>query len=157
MKTKLIIVLAAVAMLFTACSKDNTQTEAAANTLVLEGRIYQLECSYMIDANGRSYASGLTVDKDANGEPLYTIIADVEIPTLNKTYDLANLPVDSDEIIFFSIHDANWEFNPVFVSGTLTISRTEELFTYKVTGVTVDNMAVSFHISVPKAQWEQHP
>ena len=156
MKTKLIIVLAAVAMLFTACTKDNTQTEAAVNTLVLEGKTYQLECSYEIDANGRSYAFGQTVDKDSNGEPLYTIIADVEIPTLNKTYDLANLPVDSDEIISFCIHDASWEFCPAFASGTLTISRTEELFTYKLTtGVTLDNMAVSFHISVLKAQWVQ--
>ena len=65
----------------------------------------------MIDMNGRSYAFGETVDKDANGNPLYIIIADVEIPTLNKTYDLANLPVDSDEIIFFSIHDVNWEYS----------------------------------------------
>ena len=157
MKTKLIILLAVVTMLFAACGKDNTQTEAAANTLVLEGKTYQLECSYEIDANGRSYAFGQTVDKDANGEPLYTIIADVEIPTLNKTYDLANLPIDSDEVVSFCIHDASWEFSPAFASGTLTISRTEELFTYKLmTGVTVDDMTASFNISVPKAQWVQY-
>lgn len=92
-----ITLMVSAAMLLTACKKDKPQpnnggndtptpTEAAANTLVLNGTTYHLDSDYSIDSNGRSYAGAETVEDDAEDNPLFTIIADVELNTLNKTY-----------------------------------------------------------------------
>lgn len=151
--------------IFAACGKDedtsdngggNNPVEAAANTLVMNDHTYQLECGYEIAADGRSYADATTVEQDVNHESLYTVIADVEVNTLNKTYDIIN-PVEG-EIFYFNIHDANYDLSidpGLFTSGTLTISRDENLFVYKVSGVIEGGKPVSFNISVPAAEWEQ--
>lgn len=161
-----ITLMVSAAMLLTACKKDKPQpnnggndtptpTEAAANTLVLNGTTYHLDSDYSIDSNGRSYAGAETVEDDAEDNPLFTIIADVELNTLNKTYTFP-LPTTGEEVIYWNIHDSNWDFEmgPDLESGTLTISRTDDLFTYKVNGK-IGNQTVSFHISVPASEWEQ--
>ena len=42
----------------------------------------------------------------------------------------------------------------VFTSGTLTITKTDNLFTYKLNGTLVNGQTLSFHISVPASEWE---
>lgn len=152
-----ILMVVMIATMMMSCGKDKTDGEAADNTLLMNGKTYQLESQYALGMDGRSYAFACTVDLDANGDPLYTIISDVEENTLNKTYDLSQPPVQ-DEIIFWSIHDSNWEFQigPELPSGTLTISRDKDLFVYKVNGKTEDGQLLSFTISVPASEWDQH-
>ena len=156
-----------VAVALFSCSKDNdekndtpTAVEAAVNTLVINGTTYQLESRYSIDEGGRSYADANTIATNANEDPLFNIISDVEENTLNKTYDLTQLV--EGEIIFFSIRDANYftedglEIDPYsFTSGTLTINRDENLFVYKVKGIVEGGKPVSFNISVPASEWNQ--
>ena len=161
-----ITLMVSVAMLMTACKKDkpqpansgndgsNASTEVAANTLVLNGTTYHLNSRYGIDPEtGRSYADAETVELDANGDPLYTIIADVEVNTLNKTYTFP-LSLTDDEVVYWAIHDFNWnyELGPDLESGTMTISRTNNLFTYKVDGKAGDQ-TVKFLLSVPSSEW----
>ncbi len=162
--------MAAAAMLMTGCKKDkpqpdnsgnggngggsDTPTEIAANTLVLNGTTYHLNSRYGIDPEtGRSYADAETVEVDANGDQLYNIIADVEVNTLNKTYTFP-LSETSDEIVYWSIHDFNWDYEigPNLESGTVTISRTNDLFIYKVNGKAGDQ-TVNFYLSVPSSEW----
>ena len=150
--------VAAATMMFAACGKDdennNTPTEAAANTLVLNGKVYQLSSHYQMGV-GRTYAGAETVDLDANGDPLYTIIADVEDVTLNQTYTYPDIPGGGE--LFWGIHDASWDFQigaPELTEGTITISRTDDLFVYKVNG-SRDGLTVSFNISVPASEWEE--
>ena len=163
-----ITLMVSTAMLMTGCKKDNPQpdssgngggsdtpTEIAANTMVLNGTTYHLNSSYGIDPETlRSYAYAVTVELDANGDPFYTIIADVELNTLNKTYSFP-LSLPDDEIIWWAIHEFNnydSQIGPDLDSGTMTISRTDNLFTYKVDGKTGDQ-TVSFNISVPASEW----
>ena len=88
--TRFLMMIVAVAMLFTACKKDKPQpdngnnetpavTEAAENTLAFNGKTYPLHCGYSIDTlQNRSYAGAYTLETNANGEPLYEIMSDVE-------------------------------------------------------------------------------
>ena len=133
-------------------NNNNTPTEAAANTLLLNGKTYQLNSHYEMGGD-RTYAGAETVDTNENGTPLFTIIADVEGNTLNQTYTFPNIPEGG--AIFWGIHDATWDFQvgPVLESGTMSISRTDDLFTYKVNGK-MDGQTVAFHISVPASEWD---
>lgn len=179
------------AMLMTACKKDkpqpdnnsgnggnsgsgssDTPTEAAANTLVLNGTTYQLYSHYELSADpDRSYAGGETVDVDVNNDPLYTVIADVEGNGLNHTYDLTQSYEDA--YYYFNVHDGMWNYNfgqdnhgmvygtindstydgTIFSQGSMTITRDDNLFVYKVAGVLKDGQKVAFHLSVPASEW----
>lgn len=161
-----ITLMVSAAMLMTGCKKDkpqpdnssnggsNTQTDIAANTLVLNGTTYHLNSRYGIDPEtGRSYVDAETVELDANGDPLYTIIADVEVNTLNKSYTFP-LSLPEDEVVYWAIHDFNWtyELGPDLESGSMSINRTNSLFTYKVDGKAGDQ-TVKFLLSVPSSEW----
>lgn len=131
---------------------NNIIKEAAANTLVLNGKVYQITSHYEMGGD-RTYASAETIEVDGNGDPLYTIIADVEGYTLNQTYTFPDIPTQGG--VFWCIHDANWDFQigPELEKGSMTIGRTDNLFTYKVSGK-IGNQTVAFHISVPASEWE---
>lgn len=186
----LMIALMAVAMLFTACKKDKPQpdngnngnnetpavTEAAENTLVFNGKVYPLHCGYGIDvAQNRSYAGAYTLETNANGEPLYEIMSDVEDYCLNRTFDLTTEYEDATYYFVFRTPDYSEEYSQgntegygvngiingeyyedssIFSSGTLTITRTETDFTYKVTGTLKTGQNLSFHIHVPASEWQ---
>lgn len=153
---KMMMFVAAATLLFAAaCSKDddkNDVTEATANTLVINGKLYQLNSGFGVDENGRGYANATTTELDGNGDPKLTVKADVEVQTYNSTH---SFPLPSDSF-FFSIHDANYDYEcglPAFTTSTLTITKTETLFEYKVDGQTQDGQNVSFWISVPASEW----
>lgn len=188
--TKFLMMFIAVAMLFTACKKDKPQpdngnngnnetpavTEAAENTLVFNGKVYQLNCGYSIDVSqNRSYAGGHTVETDANGESLYEIMSDVEDFCLNRTFDLTTEYEDATYYFVMRTPDYSEEYSQgntegygvngiingeyyedssIFSSGTLTISRTETDFTYKLTGKLKTGQNLSFHIHVPASEWQ---
>ena len=164
----ILVVTALVAMTMVSCKKDKDNassssgggggggsqpSEAAAKTLVYDGVTYKLDCFYDIAENGRSYASGITIEVDDDGYPLYEIISDVEENTLNHTFDLTQqYEVD----FFFEVRNADYTFQirpEDFASGTLVIARDDALFTYKVTGKTNDGKDLAFHISVPYDEW----
>ncbi|MBQ4355511.1 MAG: hypothetical protein II757_02505, partial [Bacteroidales bacterium] len=100
MKTRKLLVFATIISLFFAgCKKDEpiekpeptpapTPTEAEANTLIINGTTYHLQSGLGIDQNGRGYADAQTTELDAEENPLYSIIADVEPGSMNGTYDL---------------------------------------------------------------------
>lgn len=154
MKFMMCFVATVTMLTVTSCDKDDdkTVTEATANTLVINGKLYQLNSSFGMDENGRGYAGAATTELDGNGDPKLTVIADVEVQTYNDTYSFP-LPGSS---FFFSIHDANYDYEcelREFTTGTLTITKTETLFEYKVDGQTLDGQNVSFWISVPASEW----
>ena len=134
--------------------------EAAANTLVMNGVTYHLVSTYTIGYEGRSYASANTVELDENGESVYFIIADIEAEDLNHTYHFGN-PAELGNTFFF-IRDANYfidysddsEIGPAdFTSGTVTVSRNDNLFEYKVAGI-AKGKSISFTMSVPASEWD---
>ena len=180
MKTNKIMMFVAVAtMLFAACGKDEEKTdgatEAAANTLVINGKTYQLESHYAVSMSGRGYADGHSTDVNTEGAPLYSVRADVELGSANVSIDLTKSYDDveyafgvsntdntfyvcqddhSDTDAYGSINEDLYE-ESIFTSGTLTVSKTDDLFTYKVTGTLKNGDAISFHLSIPASEWEQ--
>jgi len=181
-----ILMMALLTIAMVACKKDKPKpdnnndnpavTEAAANTLVLNGTVYHLNSHYQYSAEqDRSYAGASTVETDANGDPLYDIISDVENFCLNRTLDLTTAYDDAS--YYFAVHNSMWSEqifqdyhvgngfygmindldygeNSIFSSGTLTVSKDENAFTYKVTGVLKNGKSLSFHIYVPASEWE---
>jgi len=181
-----ILMIALLTIAMVACKKDKPKpdnnndnpavTEAAANTLVLNGTVYHLNSHYQYSAEqDRSYAGASTVETDANGDPLYDIISDVENFCLNRTLDLTTAYDDAS--YYFAVHNSMWSEqifqdyhvgngfygmindldygeNSIFSSGTLTVSKDENAFTYKVTGVLKNGKSLSFHIYVPASEWE---
>lgn len=182
MKTrKLMAFVTMIALLFASCQKDEpeeipqpqpTPTEAEANTLIINATTYHLQSKYSIDQNGRGYVDAQTTELDAEENPLYSIIADVESGSLNGTYDLTEFTFD----YYFNVHSNDASFSVsqdyhldtgvnawigneehpsgVFTSGTLSITKTEALFTYKLNGILVNGQTLNFHISVPASEWE---
>lgn len=152
---KMMMFVAAATMLFAAaCSKDDNKkdvTEATANTLVIDGKTYQLNSGF--HGTDRGYADATTTETDGAGEPKFTIIADVESDTYNQTYDLAE--ENEGAMLFFNIHDYNHDYTrgPQDFLGTLSITKSESVFSYKVTGKTRQDENISFYISVPASQW----
>lgn len=176
MKTLKIMFFAAMtALLFAACETDEpepTLEEAAANTLVINGKTYPLNSHYRISQSGRTYADGESTEQGGDGNALFFVRADVEAGSANCTVDLtqSSSTVEyafgvrglsfyfsqddhSDTDVYGSIGEENYE-SSIFTSGTLTATKTSDLFTYKVTGTLKSGDKVSFHISVPASEWE---
>ena len=154
---KMMMFVAAATMLFAAaCSKDDDKksepTEAAANTLVIDGTTYKLDSRF--HGTDRGYADATTIETNGAGEPKYTIVADVEVETFNHTYDF---PLGQQGgMLFFSIHDYNYGYERSvgdFVSGTLNIVKDESVFVYKVMGKTSQGENISFQIRVLASDW----
>lgn len=176
MKTLKIMFFAAMtALLFAACETDEpepTVEEAAANTLVINGKTYPLNSHYRISLSGRTYADGESTEQGADGNALYFVRADVEEGSANCTVDLTQssstveyafgvsgnsfyISQDdhSDTDVYGVIGEENYE-SSIFTSGTMTATKTDDLFTYKVTGTLKNGDKVSFHLSVPASEWE---
>ena len=177
MKTLKIMFFAAMtALLFAACEKEEepqtTVEEAAANTLVINDKTYHLNSHYRISLSGRTYADGETTELGDDGIALFLVRADVEEGSANCTVDLTqssntveyafgvrglsfyfSQDDHSDTDVYGSIGEENYE-SSIFTSGTLTATKTSDLFTYKVTGTLKSGDKVSFHISVPASEWE---
>ena len=164
-------------------NKDNGNNgaviEATSNTAVIDGRVITIYSHYKIDQNGRGYADAECLEQ-IDGVTLLSIFADVEDNSLNRTFDLTHYYNDADYAFGFSFAGDNQtsmlnysqdnhtegvphyygvingeEYNEgAFQSGTLTITRTDDIFDYLLTGKLRNGKAVSFHINVPVDEWE---
>ena len=154
---------------------NNTPTEAAANMAVIDGRTYHLNCRYSIDQNGRGYLDAESAEQQ-NSVASLNIRGDVT--QTNRTYDLTHYVEDGDyafgvtesnsespctfqqdnhvdgEPHFYGVINGQEYGDGAFESGTLTVSRTDALLTYKLTGVLKSGKSVSFHASVPASDWD---
>lgn len=155
---------------------DNTTTEAAANTAVIDGRTYHLNCRYAVEQSGRGYLDGESVEQQ-DSVSFLNIRCDVR--ENNRTYDLTHYiesadyafavtesngvnscsfqqdnHVDGEPHYYGAINEQEYS-DGAFQSGTLTVSSANDLLTYKVTGVLKNGKSVSFHVSIPASEWEQ--
>jgi hypothetical protein len=147
MKAKFLFVLAAVAMLFTACNKDKEEIKAGNNELVYHGTIYKMNCNVcygpMEDMEDAYMIDGVQADGN-----LFSFIADAKISTVNHTYDLTQ---DGNYYFFVAAE----ETSPVpglsieecdFKSGTVTITKDDTAFVYEVNAVLKDDTHFSAKI-----------
>ncbi|MBR6843880.1 MAG: hypothetical protein IKM79_02155 [Bacteroidales bacterium] len=146
-----ILMVALFATAMVSCDKhDDTLAEATANTLVYNGKVYQMTSTYKIEQSGRVYIDAAAVEADAEGLPIFSIIADNPD---NGTYDLTqesvwfSLRSSTDEIPQFSSQD--------FASGTEIVEKDDNAFGMKVNGTLNSGATVSFYIYVPASEWEQ--
>lgn len=153
---------------------NTTPTEAAANTAVIDGRTYHLNCRYAVEQGGRGYLDAESAEQQ-DSVSILTIRGDVR--ENNRTYDLTHYiegadyafgviesigenpfsfqqdnHVDGEPHYYGTINEQEYT-DGAFSSGTLTVSSTNDLLTYKVTGVLKNGKAVSFHASIPTSEW----
>jgi hypothetical protein len=151
MKKVLSILMVALAMTaMVSCNKDkDTPGDAAANTLVYNGKEYQMVSTYKIEHSGRVYVDAYAVETTVDSMPIFSIISDSPD---NGTYDLTqngvwfSLNPNTDAIEQFTSRD--------FTSGTETIEKDDNAFSMRVKGTLNNGVTVSFHIYVPASEWE---
>ena len=152
--TKFLMMFAAAAMMmfsFTSCSPDE-DGEAAANTLVYNGTVYQMTSTYQYEHSGCVYIDAAAMDKNSNGIPIFHIISD---NPENGTYDLTNggavffgVTSEVDYITSFGSADS-------YTSGTVTVEKDDKAFRLKMNGKLASGPDVAFHIYVPASEWEE--
>lgn len=156
MKARTILcALAATMMLFVGCDKDDektTPTEAAANTLVYNGTVYQMTSTYKYEQSGRVYIDAHAVDMTDNNRPIFSIISD---NPGNGTYDLAN-----GDGVFFGVRSevdyiTSFYNQDTYTSGTIIIEKDDNAFRMKMSGTLENGTTVAFHIYVPVSEWQQ--
>lgn len=147
---KMMMFVAAAAMLFAACDKDNL-TEAEANTLVYNGTAYPMRSTYKYEHSGRVYIDAYAVQTLENGESIFSIISD---DPENGTYDL------TQHSVFFGVtsnvsYIESFFSDSEYTSGTLTVEKDANAFRLKMDGVLANGATVAFHIYVPASEWVQ--
>lgn len=179
MKAKLFIVLAAVAMLFTACGKDKTYK----NELTWNGETRQLISIVQIRDNGTEYyISGSTDLEEGHDHPEYDFDCEIDNNCLNKTFDLtagnvsdqngyciwANRFYSPDNHWFYNkycqlfgnecnghINGEPYENTSIFKSGTMTITLEDEGIVLSLDGVLKNNDTFTVDLYIPKADFIQ--
>ena len=162
MKAKLIIVLAAVAMLFSACTKEKKTIKAGNNELVYHEVVYKLDGSVCYgDMGDLEDAYMIDGPQNAdNGKSLFSFIADARISTVNHTYNIPDgLPGEGKLGFFVSAEEGS----PVpglstldgdFKGGTVSITYDDEAFIFAVDAVLDDNTNFSVKIYQEKSGLE---
>ena len=177
MKAKIIIVLAAVAMLLTACTKEKTHK----NELTWNGDTQQLMSSVGIRNYGTTYdISGWTELEEGHDHPAYSFDCEICKVGLNNTYDLArghyydsigyliyaNKFYSPDKHWFYNncytafsndwgghINGVNFENTSIFKSGTMTITLDDEGLTLSLDGVLKDDDTFTVDLYIPKEEF----
>ena len=85
MKLKLIIALATVAMLFTACTKEELPLEAGINQLILDGAKYDIHYPRTIDHGEFYMIDNIPAPGGPQDEHGYFYYITVEKRSINKT------------------------------------------------------------------------
>ena len=163
MKAKLIIVLAAVAMLFTACKKDN-ETPLENNTLVYDGATYQLQSEAILESQG-TYLSYFA----RSGE---TVEFQGHIDGLNKNFSLTqpqdfmfdlymyinqtpiNLTFYDANSINGQIGDTQYSEESIFSEGTFTNTYNDSGVTCELNGILKNGKSLAYKVFVPKNEIE---
>ena len=159
MKTKLHIVLAAVALVLTACKKDN-ETPLENNTLVYDGVTYQLQSEAILEGES-TYLSYFA----RSGE---TVEFQGHIDGLNKTFDLTkgqdfmfdlymfinqsaiNLYFYDENSISGQIGDVQYSGESIFSTGTFTNTYNDSGVTCELNGTLKNGKNLAYKVFVPK-------
>jgi len=177
MKLKHLIVLAAAAMLFTACGKDKPTPK---NELTWNEETRQVISSVQIMQNGVYYISGWSEIEEGHDHPYFSFDCNIEAKNFNKTTDLtANPNTDQTYYLMYAnkfyspekhwyynknfsilsnewagfINETNYENTSIFKSGTMTITLDDEALILSLDGVLKDNDAFSVDLYIPKANF----
>lgn len=171
MRSKLLIVLAAVAMLFTACGKDNEAPEAGKNQMVYNGTVYDVTSSY--DSNGVMYFYECSPATENEEEiPQFYFMGEGYVESLNTTIDLTRGVIedltgywivltwnDGSNSSFWAANQnctlgygmdgGDWYDKSLFKSGTMTFTKDATAFTYRLKGVLVNDDTIDVNLYVP--------
>ena len=170
MKTKLLIVLAAAAMLFTACGKDNDQP-LADNTIVYDGTTYQMESLFDAFNPDMGLFFSFSTLENENGEPVITFDGfHVFRELLGQEFDLTKKTSNEDsyaEFYFYGIfnvgvyvgHDyiggdleeVSYENESPFKSGTIKATLSDNVLTVEMKGETKNGHTINMKLSAPNS------
>ena len=171
MKARLLIVLAAVAMLFTACRKDN-EPQLENNTLVYDGVTYHFQ-SQAYHGNEGVFHHYLTTMSQGGG--LHEMSVHFSAENLSQTLDLTqthdNVELDcycslesptSTHIGFSyyqnsyagSINEPNLQDGTIFSAGTFTSVYDDSGVTFTLVGTLINGKTLAYKVFVPKNQIE---
>ena len=166
MKAKLIIVLAAVALLFTACRKDN-ELQLENNTLVYDGVTYQLQSEAILESEGTYLSYFAYGDNDLNFQG--------HIDGLNKTFDLTkgqdfmfdqylyinqfpiNLTWYDVNSISGQIGEKYYTEESIFSTGTFSNTYNDSGVTCELNGTLKNGKTLAYKIFVPKNEIQMPP
>ena len=168
MKAKLLIVLAAVAMFFTACGKDeDTDVQLENNTLVYDGVTYQLQSEAILESEGTylSFFARSNNDLDLQGH----------IDGLNKTFDLTKgqdfmfdqYMTINQTPISLNWYDANsiggqigetyYTEESIFSEGTFKNTYNDSGVTCELAGTLKNGKTLAYKVFVPKNEIQMPP
>ncbi len=176
MKTKLLIVLAAVAMLFTACKKD--EQTIADNTFIYNGVTYHMT-NLQLYGGIDGELEGVSTELGPQESPAVVFCGHhIFQSQLNKTFDLTKYYTSSNneelqlfvcgEIVDFGFRiDTEWwdghigETNydhTIFTEGTMTITGDENSeLVYTASGKLINGDTFEFRIVLPKGWYNWQP
>lgn len=166
MKAKLIIVLAALAMLFTACKKDK-DVQLDNNTLIYDGVTYQLQSEAILESEGTylSYFATSNNDLDFQGH----------IDGLNKTFDLTqnqdfmfdlymyinqttiNFAMFGGEAMGGQIGETVYGNESIFSTGTFRNTYNDSGVTCELAGTLKNGKTLAYKVFVPKNEIQMPP
>ena len=166
MKTRFLLVLAAVAMLFTACNKDK-ETPLENNTLVYDGVTYQLQSSAILESEGTylSYFAYINENDNFQGH----------IDGLNKNFDLTkgqnfmfdfymfinqtaiNLTFYDENSISGQIGDKQYGGESIFSEGTFTNTYNDSGVTCELNGTLKNGKKLAYKVFVPESEIQRPP
>lgn len=153
--------LAAVAMLFTACGKDNNNPELGKNQMIYNGVVYDIESGY--GSNGPMYFTyANTLMESDTIPPVVRFENEGYTEGLNKTFDLTEGPFengfcmwiynneDPSKNLYYFNNFSGWAYHfgedwedevqgTPFESGTLEVKLNDTEFTYVLEGGKLNN------------------
>jgi hypothetical protein len=168
MKTRLFIVLAAVVMLFTACTKEELPREASINQLILDGVKYDIHYPRTIDHGEFYMIDNIPAPGGPEDEHGYFYYVAIEKRSINKTLDLTRLLSDDgyeisltlrDESIFYQTNigsvldgeiDGHGVNGAVFSAGEASAVLNNEGMTFTLRGIFTNGKTISLKTFVEK-------
>ena len=173
------IVLAAVAILFTACRKENLEQK---NEITWNGETRQLLSSLSImqrDNSNLYYFGGATELEEGYDHTEFTFDCEIKEDGLNKTYDLTAGHITDQPGYWiwankFYAPGKHWSYRnrpdvwdgfiddgtvqqyenaSIFKSGTMTVTLTEEALVFSLSGVLKDDDTFSVNLYIPKEEF----
>lgn len=161
---RIVMLVAAAAMLFAACGKDELDLEN--NQLRYDGTVYNMTSSAVTDTEG-SYVSFGSVGR----EVLFSLDGQFEKAAFNRSFDLTvaaedvhyNIDFFSEALALSFSYDNNrgafhggmegvQEGESVFTKGTCTLTNDDSDLTIILDGTLKNGKDIAFKVNVPKSQ-----
>jgi len=169
MKTRFLLVLAAAALLFTACTKEELPLEAGINQLILDGTKYDIHYPRTIDHGEFYMIDNIPAPGSPQDEHGYFYYITIEKRSINKTLDLTrhlsndgyelSLTHNEDETIFIQTNigsvldgeiDGHGVNGAVFIAGEASAVMNNEGMTFALRGVFTNGKTISLKTFVAK-------